>query len=110
MGPHGRQLASQVVDRGDRIGSTVAEHRGREDRRLELALGEPGEEQLADRGAHGGQGRADLDVGGHEIRVAQPDEIEDPIVDENGKVDRLAGIGTELLQQRRGDSDEIEAP
>ena len=68
-----------------------------------------GEQQLADRGVHGGQRGAHLDIRGHQVGVAQADEVEHAVAVEHGQVHRLSQALAEIPQLRRRDADEVQA-
>jgi hypothetical protein len=76
---------------------------------MQVGLVEVGEQQLADRGVHGGQGGTHLDVRGHQVGIAQPDQVEHAVAAEHRQVHRLPGALAELLKLRRGDRDEVQA-
>ena len=92
------------------LGPELAENEASVTRACEVGLVEIGEQQLADRGVHGGQRGAHLDVRGHQVGVAQADEVEDAVAGEHGQVHRLPRALTQFLQLGCRDGDEIEAP
>ena len=91
------------------LGPELAENEASRDARGQVGLVEVGEQQLADRGVHGGQRGADLDVRGHQVGIAQPDEVQDAVAAEHGQVHRLPGALAELGQPGRGDGDQVQA-
>ena len=105
----GAQLVAQLGEGDLRVGPGVGRERAVGDARGQVGRVEVGEEQLADGGVHGGQRGAHLDVRGHQIGIAQPDEVQDAVGAEHGQVHRLPGALAELGQLGRGDGDQVQA-
>src|SRR6266508_2048690 len=91
---------------GERVGAALGELDAVE-QRVALAVGKPGEQHLAHRGAVGGQARADVEVEVDPalalLGAAAAFDVDDVGVVEDGHVDGVAGLVAELLQVGGGD-------